>query len=66
MRRSGRHGVGTVAADLIGRRVLVTGEARFRGHIVAAFRKRSGLLRLVVEDDRGLLMIVNPGQVHLL
>lgn len=35
----------------------VGGDYRFEGHIVARFRKRSGELRYVVEDERGILMI---------
>lgn len=33
------------------------GDYRFAGVVVAAFRKRGGQIRYVVEDDRGLLFI---------
>jgi hypothetical protein len=35
----------------------VGGDYRFAGTVVAVFRKRGGAVRLVVEDERGLLMI---------
>ena len=35
----------------------VGGDYRFDGVVVAAFAKRSGLVRYVVEDDRGILHI---------
>lgn len=35
----------------------VGGDYRFDGTVVAAFRKLSGQLRYVVEDDRGVLHI---------
>ena len=33
------------------------GDYRFEGTVVAAFRKKSGVVRYVVEDSRGLLFI---------
>ena len=33
------------------------GDYRFDGTVVAVFEKLSGLIRLVVEDDRGVLHI---------
>lgn len=35
------------------------GDYTFEGVVVAAFFKRSGAVRYVVEDDRGLLFIFN-------
>ncbi len=46
----------------------VGGDYQYEGVVVAVFTKRSGKVRLVVEDDRGLLFIFNeqglrkPGQ----
>lgn len=37
----------------------VGGDYRFEGEVVAVFHKRTGQVRLVVEDDRGLLFIFN-------
>lgn len=37
----------------------VGGDYTFVGHVVAAFHKRSGLARYVVEDDRGVLHVYN-------
>ncbi len=34
-----------------------SGDYAFIGTVVAVFAKRTGSLRIVVEDDRGLLMI---------
>jgi hypothetical protein len=33
------------------------GDARFEGQVVCVFKKKSGLWRYVVEDDRGILHI---------
>lgn len=41
------------------------GDYRFEGVVVATFAKRSGAVRYVVEDDRGLLFIFNGGQLEL-
>lgn len=42
----------------IGDRVKkVGGDYDFEGEVVAVFSKRSGVTRVVVEDDRGVLMI---------
>lgn len=35
------------------------GNYTFEGEVVSVFTKRSGALRYVVEDDRGLLLIFN-------
>lgn len=35
----------------------VGGDYQFRGRVVAAFHKLSGLARYVVEDDRGVLHV---------
>lgn len=42
----------------------VGGDYRFEGVIVGVVTKRSGALRYVVEDDRGLLFILNAGQLE--
>ena len=43
-----------------GDRVQKTGgDYSFEGVVVSAFAKRSGAMRYVVEDDRGLLFIFN-------
>jgi hypothetical protein len=48
----------------IGDRVVKTGgDYTFEGIIIAVFQKRSGAIRYVVEDDRGLIMIMNPQQL---
>lgn len=48
----------------VGDRVQKTGgDYRFEGVVVAVFRKLSGAVRLVVEDERGLLLIWNEKQV---
>ncbi len=41
------------------------GEYTFRGLVVGVIRKRSGAVRYVVEDDRGLLFIFRPEQLRL-
>ena len=35
----------------------VGGDYTFEGEVVAAFRKLSGVIRYVVEDDRGVLHV---------
>jgi hypothetical protein len=40
------------------------GDYRFDGDVVTVFRKLSGLIRLVVEDDRGLLHIYSEGNLQ--
>lgn len=35
----------------------VGGDYTFKGHVVAVFTKISGAIRLVVEDDRGVLHV---------
>lgn len=42
------------------------GDYMFQGEVVAAFQKRSGLWRYVVEDDRGLLFIFSGKHLELL
>jgi hypothetical protein len=39
--------------------IKTKGDYSFRGEIVAKFKKRSGAVRFVIEDDRGLLLIMN-------
>jgi ABC-type uncharacterized transport system ATPase subunit len=47
----------------VGDRVIKTdGDYTFEGNIVA-FKKKSGKIRIVVEDDRGVLMIMNSSQI---
>jgi hypothetical protein len=40
------------------------GDYTYEGEIVAQFTKRSGAVRFVVEDDRGLLLIMNGNQIQ--
>jgi len=40
------------------------GDYTFKGLVVAKFAKRSGVLRYVIEDDRGILMIMNGAQLQ--
>lgn len=40
------------------------GDYRFKGIVVSAFRKRSGLWRYVVENDDGLLFIFHAGNLR--
>lgn len=50
--------------DIIGSRVVKdSGDYTFEGTIVAKFKKRNGSTRYVVEDDRGLLLIMNGRQI---
>lgn len=50
----------------IGHRVTKRGgDYEFDGVIVDVIRKRSGAIRYVVEDDRGLLLIMNAKQVGI-
>lgn len=39
------------------------GDYRFEGYVVGVIRKRSGEIRYVVEDDRGLLFIFRGEQL---
>lgn len=41
------------------------GDYTFVGEVVAIFPKRSGAMRIVVEDDRGLLLIMNGRMVEV-
>jgi hypothetical protein len=43
----------------------VTGDYRFTGTVCSAFHKRSGQLRYAVENDDGLLLILNEAQLRL-
>lgn len=43
----------------------VGGDYSFSGVVVAVVVKRSGAIRYVVEDSRGLLFIFNGGQLRL-
>lgn len=40
-----------------------SGDYDFDGVVVAVIKKRSGAIRYAVEDDRGLLLIMNKSQV---
>lgn len=40
------------------------GDYRFRGHVVAAFRKRSGAERFVVENLEGILHIFSAANLR--
>lgn len=42
-----------------------TGDYRYRGTVVAVFRKLSGAERCVVENDDGMLFIFNERQLEL-
>ena len=49
----------------IGQRVnKVGGDYKFCGEIVCVFSKRSGHIRVVVENDDGLLFIFNEKQLQ--
>ena len=51
----------------VGDRVIKAGgDYIFEGEIVAVFKKRNGVIRLAVEDDRGVVMIMNEGQVKVM
>lgn len=41
----------------------VGGDYRFEGTVVSIFNKKSGVIRLVVEDERGLLFIFNENNL---
>lgn len=42
----------------------MSGDYIFEGHVVARFQKKSGALRYVVEDGRGLLFIFNEAALE--
>lgn len=42
-----------------------TGDYTFEGEVRAVVSKKSGEVRFVVEDDRGLLFIFNENQLKL-
>lgn len=46
--------------------VKAGGDYYFNGHVVAVFAKRSGAVRVVVENDEGILHIFNPRQLELI
>jgi hypothetical protein len=51
---------------VVGQRVeKVGGDYSYSGVVVAVIIKRSGVVRIVVEDDRGLLFIFNPSQLKI-
>jgi hypothetical protein len=41
----------------------VGGDYRFDGVVVSVFKKLSGVTRIVVEDDRGILHIYSPANL---
>jgi hypothetical protein len=41
------------------------GDYRFHGTVVATFRKLSGAVRYIVEDNRGLLLIYSAANIRL-
>ena len=43
----------------------VGGDYEFQGTVVSVFKKISGLIRIVVEDNRGLLFIFNENSIRL-
>lgn len=43
----------------------VGGDYKFDGHVRAVFTKASGQIRIVVEDDRGVLFIARQEQYAL-
>jgi len=43
----------------------ISGDYRFRGHIVSVFLKRSGQTRYVVENPDGILHIFSRGNLTL-
>jgi len=45
--------------------IKMSGDYKFKGEIVSIFAKRSGNMRLVVENDDGLLFIFNATQLKL-
>jgi len=51
-----------VCGDIVAK---TTGDYTFEGVVVAAFNKKSGAVRYVVEDGRGLLFIFNPTSLVL-
>lgn len=45
--------------------IKTTGDYTFEGEIRAVVTKKSGVVRYVVEDNRGLLMIMSEAQIKL-
>jgi hypothetical protein len=43
----------------------IGGDYTFQGEVVAVVRKKSGLVRYVVEDDRGILFIFNEKSLRM-
>lgn len=49
----------------VGKKVKKTsGDYTFEGEIIAIIQKLSGAIRYAVEDDRGLVLIMNEKQVN--
>jgi hypothetical protein len=49
----------------IGDKVIkTTGDYTFEGTVVSKYNKLSGVTRYVVEDSRGLNLIMNEGQLN--
>jgi len=44
----------------------VTGDYKFKGTVVSVFKKLSGKVRVVVENEDGILHIFNPEQLSKL
>ncbi len=50
----------------VGQRVYKdSGDYTYNGVVVSIFQKRSGVVRLVVENDDGMLFIFNENQLKL-
>lgn len=48
----------------VGDRVIKNdGDYTFEGEIIAVFRKRSGVVRYAVEDNRGIILIMRDAQL---
>ena len=41
-----------------------SGDYKFDGTVIAIFTKKNGMLRYAIEDDRGLILIMNRGQLN--
>ena len=52
----------------VGEQVLKEGgDYRFRGQVIAVFKKKNGIdTRVVVENEDGILHIFNPGQLKVI
>jgi len=50
---------------LVGYEVHKTsGDYKFDGTVIAIITKKNGMIRYAVEDDRGLILIMNRGQLN--